>query len=56
MQWSRIQARWKNTPDQSFPMAEEELDGWKEGFEVPDADELEYLTVLTGVCGDITHS
>jgi len=28
VQWSRIQARWKNTPDQSFPMAEEELDGW----------------------------
>ncbi len=39
-QWSRIQARWKEAPEQTFPMAEEELDGWKQGFEVPDADEL----------------
>jgi len=40
VQWSRIQARWKNTPEETFPMAEEEIDGWKEGFEVPNAKEL----------------
>ena len=52
VQWSRIQARWKNTPDQSFPMAEEELDGWKEGFEVPDADELSGSSVPSPPLGD----
>ena len=40
VQWSRIQNRWKRTPEQTFPMAEAELDPWKEQFEVPDADEL----------------
>ncbi|HEY3408197.1 MAG TPA: ATP-binding protein [Propionicimonas sp.] len=40
VQWRRIQARWSSTPEQTFPMAEEEMDGWDEGFEVPDADEL----------------
>ena len=40
VQWSRIQNRWKRTPDQTFPMAEAELDPWKEQFEVPNADEL----------------
>jgi len=39
-QWSRIQHRWKHTPEQTFPMAEAELDPWREQFEVPDADEL----------------
>lgn len=40
VQWSRIQNRWKHTPEQTFPMAEAELDPWREIFEVPDADEL----------------
>ena len=40
VQWSRIQNRWKHTPEQTFPMAEAELDPWREQFEVPDADEL----------------
>lgn len=40
VQWSRIQNRWKDTPEQTFPMAEAELDSWKEKFEIPDADEL----------------
>lgn len=40
VQWSRIQNRWKLTPGQTFPMAEAELDPWRETFEVPDADEL----------------
>ena len=40
VQWSRIQNRWNRTPDQTFPMAEAELDPWKEQFEVPNADEL----------------
>ncbi|MFG1624547.1 AAA family ATPase [Kribbella sp. NPDC049227] len=39
-QWRRIQNRWKHTPEQTFPMAEAELDPWREQFEVPDADEL----------------
>lgn len=40
VQWRRIQDRWKQTPEQTFPMAEAELDPWREQFEVPDADEL----------------
>jgi predicted kinase len=40
VQWRRIQDRWKHTPELTFPMAESELDGWREKFEVPDADEL----------------
>jgi predicted kinase len=40
VQWSRIQNRWEQAPEQNFPMAESELDGWTEAFEVPDADEL----------------
>jgi hypothetical protein len=40
LQWSRIQNRWEHTPEQTFPMAEAELDPWREQFQVPDADEL----------------
>ena len=40
VQWSRIQHRWKHTPELTFPMAEAELDPWRDQFEVPDADEL----------------
>jgi predicted kinase len=40
VQWSRIQARWASAPDRSFPMAEDEIDGWKAAFAVPDAVEL----------------
>lgn len=40
VQWSRIQNRWRDTPEQTFPMAEAELDPWREKFQVPDADEL----------------
>jgi predicted kinase len=40
VQWSRIQNRWKHTPEQTFPMAEAELDPWRDAFELPDADEL----------------
>ena len=40
VQWSRIQHRWEHTPEQTFPMAEAELDPWRQQFEVPDADEL----------------
>jgi predicted kinase len=40
VQWSRIQHRWKHTPEQTFPMAEGELDPWRSMFEVPDAEEL----------------
>ena len=40
VQWDRIQTRWNEAPEQTFPMAEAELDPWREQFEVPDADEL----------------
>lgn len=40
VQWSRIQNRWESTPELTFPMAEAELDPWRDQFEVPDADEL----------------
>ncbi len=40
VQWSRIQQRWEHTPEQTFPMAEAELDPWREQFEVPGTDEL----------------
>ncbi|MCY1142524.1 ATP-binding protein [Actinoplanes sp. Pm04-4] len=40
VQWRRIQDRWRRTPELTFPMAESELDPWREHFQVPDADEL----------------
>jgi hypothetical protein len=40
VQWGRIQDRWKRSPEQTFPMAEAELDPWRERFEIPGADEL----------------
>jgi predicted kinase len=40
VQWARIQDRWERTPETTFPMAEAELDPWREHFEVPGADEL----------------
>ena len=40
VQWSRIQTRWNDAPEETFPMAEAELDPWRQQFEVPDADEL----------------
>ncbi|SNY71542.1 Predicted kinase [Paractinoplanes atraurantiacus] len=40
VQWSRIQHRWKHTPELTFPMAEAELGPWREMFEVPGADEF----------------
>jgi predicted kinase len=40
MQLERIQNRWKQTPDQTFVMTEEEVDRWRAQFEVPDAAEL----------------
>lgn len=40
VQWRRIQERGESAPERTFPMAEEELDGWTAGFEVPDGDEL----------------
>jgi predicted kinase len=41
VQWRRIQDRWANTPEQTFPMEESELGPWREVFEVPDAEELD---------------
>lgn len=52
VQWSRIQHRWKHTPEQTFPMAEAELDSWKEVFEVPDAEELSGSSVPAPPPGD----
>jgi predicted kinase len=40
VQWRRIQDRWERTPELTFPMAESELDPWREHFQIPDADEL----------------
>ena len=54
VQWSRLQARWNNTPEQTFPMAEEEIDGWEERFEVPDADELSGALLPSPPPGDKT--
>ena len=34
VQWNRILNRWKHTPEQTFPMAEAELDPWREQFRV----------------------
>lgn len=40
VQWTRIQNRWKETPERTFPMAEAELGPWREQFQVPGSDEL----------------
>lgn len=52
VQWSRIQNRWKHTPEQTFPMAEVELDAWSEQFEIPDADELSGSSLPSPPPGD----
>lgn len=52
VQWSRIQARWDAAPATSFPMAQEEIDGWKASFEVPDADELSGTLLPSPPSGD----
>lgn len=52
VQWSRIQNRWKHTPEQTFPMAEAELDPWREQFEVPDPDELSGSDLPSPPTGD----
>jgi predicted kinase len=52
VQWSRIQDRWKRTPEQTFPMAESELDAWREVFEVPDAEELSGSLLPSPPLGD----
>ena len=52
VQWSRIQDRWKRTPEQTFPMAESELEPWREAFEVPDAEELSDSLLPSPPLGD----
>jgi predicted kinase len=37
----RISHRQATTPDQTFPISEDEADRWRESFEVPDAAELD---------------
>jgi len=54
VQWSRIQHRWKHTPEETFPMAEAELDPWREQFEVPDAGELSGSLLPSPPPGDET--
>ncbi|MFG1605027.1 AAA family ATPase [Actinoplanes sp. NPDC049265] len=52
VQWSRIQNRWKHTPEQTFPMAEAELDPWREQFEVPGPEELSGSDLPSPPLGD----
>ncbi|MFF5083869.1 AAA family ATPase [Actinoplanes sp. NPDC000266] len=54
VQWRRIQDRWRTTPEQAFPMAEEELGPWREQFEVPGADELSGSFLPSPPPGDAT--
>jgi len=52
VQWSRIQNRWEHTPEQTFPMAEAELDPWSEMFEIPGTDELSGSSLPSPPPGD----
>jgi predicted kinase len=52
VQWRRIQTRWRETPERTFPMAEAELDSWSECFQVPDADELSGSLLPSSPPGD----
>lgn len=52
LQWSRIQHRWENAAEQTFAMAEAELESWREMFEVPDADELSGSVLPRPPAGD----
>ncbi|XVV16878.1 AAA family ATPase [Actinoplanes sp. CA-131856] len=54
VQWRRIQDRWKNTPERTFPMAEAELGPWRETFEIPSADELSGSSPPAPPSGDET--
>lgn len=52
VQWQRIRDRRARRPTETFPMAEAELDGWRAGFEVPDAAELAGTSVPAPPAGD----
>ena len=52
VQWSRIRRRWESAPERTFAMAEEELDAWRERFEVPDAEELSGSSLPSPPPGD----
>lgn len=39
-QFKRIEQRWRRAPHETFPMAVEDVDRWRDQFEVPDAGEL----------------
>lgn len=54
VQWSRIQARLQDSPERTFPMSEEELDGWVAGFEVPSQEELSGSYLAPPPSGDET--
>jgi predicted kinase len=56
VQWSRIRARQELTPEETFPMAEVELDAWEACFEVPDDDELSGSSVPSPPPGDESWS
>ncbi|AGL17063.1 hypothetical protein L083_3553 [Actinoplanes sp. N902-109] len=52
VQWERIEHRWEHTPEQTFPMAETELDAWREHFQAPDPDELSGASLPAPPPGD----
>lgn len=52
LQWSRIQHRWENAAEQTFAMAEAELEPWREMFEVPRPDELSGSVLPRPPAGD----
>ena len=49
LQWDRIQNRWKHTPEQTFPMAEAELDPWREVDQRLDAWKKKHRTELLAI-------
>ncbi len=54
VQWSRIQARWQDAPEGTFPMSEQELDDWLATFEVPSQKELSGSSLPSPPAGDET--
>ena len=44
--------RWRETPEQTWPVTQAELDEWRAMLQEPDADELQALYTMPAPDGD----
>lgn len=51
-QAERVAKRWRETPEQTWPVTQAELDEWRAMLQEPDADELQALYTMPAPDGD----